>query len=77
MYDVTVQKFAGLDDLDQVMRNVPDLNKILPFGLTIVLPDTEDTLARLFDSNRSYFSTGEPDEVPPGSYGESYNKDYN
>ena len=77
MYDVCVQKFAGLDDLDQVMRNVTDLNKILPFGLTITLPDTEDTLARLFDSNRTYFVTGQPDEVPLGGYGKSYNKDYN
>lgn len=77
MYDVCVQKFAGLDDLDQVMRNVPNLNKILPFGLSITLPDTEDTLARFFDSNRTFFVTGQPEEVPFGSYGDSYNKDYN
>ena len=77
MYDVCVQKFAGLDDLDQVMRYVSDLNKILPFGQEMTLPNTDDTLARFFDSNKAYFVTGQPDEVPLGGYGEAYNKDYN
>jgi hypothetical protein len=71
-YDVTVQKFGGLDDIDEVMRQIPDLNNIIPLGTNMVFSDTEDVLARRFDSNRTLFSTGMP--IPPK--GRAYSNDY-
>ena len=76
-YDITVQKFGGLDSIDEVMRQIPDLNATIPFGTDMVFSDTNDVLARRFDSNRTKFSTGMP--IPPvsGAYSDDYSDDYN
>ena len=76
-YDICVQNFGGLDDVDEVMRQVPDLNNVSPLGTAFTLSDTEDELARQFDVNNIRFATGMP--IPPtsGSYNKDYSDDYN
>jgi len=71
IYDVTVQKFGSLDDLDQVMRAAPSINSNLPFRTLLVLNDTEDELAKRFNGNNVYIATGAKSyEVPRGiTYG--------
>lgn len=76
-YDICVQNFGGLDDVDEVMRQVPDINGISPLGTVFTLSDTDDELARQFDVNRVRFATGMP--IPPvgGAYNKDYSNDYN
>ena len=71
-YDIAVQKFGSLDDIDEVMRQIPDLNAVIPFGTDMVFSYTNDELARQFDSNEERFSTGMP--IPPT--GRAYSNDY-
>ena len=58
MYDVTVQSYGSIDDLDLVMRDTPDLNATIPFETEFTLADTEDELARQFFVGNIKFSTG-------------------
>ncbi len=76
-YDICVQNFGGLDDVDEVMRQIPDINGISPLGTLFTLSDTDDELARQFDVNTIRFATGMP--IPPtdGAYNNDYSNDYN
>lgn len=68
IYDICVQKFGGLDDIDEVMRVTPDLNGSLPTNTTMTLSDSTDELANRFDVNAAYFATGpaEAEEIEGG-----------
>jgi hypothetical protein len=76
-YDICVQNFGGLDDVDEVMRQVLDLNDVSPLGTEFTLSNTDDELARQFDVNNIRFATGMP--IPPtsGAYNKDYSDDYN
>jgi len=58
MYDICVQEFGGLDDLDEIIRASPDLNQSLPVGYEMSLSDTEDELPRRFLANNVRIATG-------------------
>jgi hypothetical protein len=80
IYDVTVQKFGSLDDMDKVIRQVGDMNSVLPFGMAMSLDNTEDVVARKFDFDGSKFSTGaellDTPEDTPGAYSIAYSIAY-
>ena len=77
IYDISVQKFGGLDSIDEVMRQYPDINQSAPFGTDMALSYTDDELARQFDFNKTFFATGlPPDAFTTKSYSSDYSKDY-
>jgi len=74
MYDVTVQSFGSIDDLDLVMRDTPDLNEAIPFSTDFVLADTDDELARQFFAGNTKFATG--DSILARAYSNDYGSAY-
>ena len=72
MYDITIQKFGDLNDMDQVIRQIPDLNTSVPFGTTLVLNDTQDDLGRRFDANKTLIATGDAGRPEVSSGGFQY-----
>ena len=76
IYDICVQKFGGLDDIDELMRISPDLNDALPVNTEMVLSDTEDELAKRFDVNNTYFATGLAFDEPDLCLGFNYTFNY-
>jgi len=65
-YDVTIQKFGGIDDIGKVLGALPsgyDINEPIPFGTGMELVETDDSLARRFDANDVKFATS-PSAIP-------------
>ena len=65
-FDVTIQAYGGLDDLSEVLRELPDtfdINSAIPFNTAINLVDTQDSLARRFRASGVKIATTE-EEVP-------------
>lgn len=58
MYDVTVQSYGSIDDLDLVMRDTPDLNASIPFETAFILEETDDELGRQLFAGGIKFATG-------------------
>ena len=77
VYDVTVQKFGGLDDIDELMRSVEDINYAIPFGTDLTLEDTDDALALNFDVNKIHFATGDEGPDPVDDDCEAFNYLFN
>lgn len=65
VYDLAVQQFGGLNNLDKVMRQMPDLNAPAPFGTEMVFLGTENNLAKRFEANGTVFATGDTSEIAP------------
>jgi hypothetical protein len=64
-YDLAVQQFGTLNNLDKVMRQVPDLNEVVPFGSALVFDNTNNNLVRRFESLGVKFATGATSEIAP------------
>ena len=65
MYDITAQKFGALNNIDKVMRQMPDINEPSDIGVDMLFDDTTDNLAVKFDANRRFFATGNKSEIAP------------
>ncbi len=64
-YDLAVQKFGTLNNLDKIMRQVPDLNEVVPYGTFLTLDNTANNLVRRFESLDLKFSTGIDSPLAP------------
>ena len=64
-YDLAVQKFGTLNNLDKIMRQVPNLNEAVPYATELVLSNTNNILARRFESLDLKFSTGIDSPLAP------------
>lgn len=64
-YDLAVQKFGTLNNLDKIMRQIPDLNEVVPYGTTLILDNTNNNLARRFESLDLRFATGVDSPLAP------------
>ena len=65
IYDLAVQQFGVLNNLDKVMRQMPDLNEPAPFETEMAFDGTENNLAILFEANGTKFATGNQSELVP------------
>ena len=78
IYDIAIQQFGGVDDIDEAIRQFPDLNNSAPFATAMSFSDTDDELARRFDFNDTLIATGiPPDAFDTSSYSNDYSSDYN
>jgi len=65
MYDLAVQQFGVLNNLDKVMRQMPDLNEPAPFETEMTFDGTSNNLAVRFEANAIKFATGDQSELVP------------
>lgn len=64
-YDLAVQLFGNLNDLDKVLRQIPDLNGVTSFGYEMVFDNTENNIANRFGANNTLIASGINSEIAP------------
>lgn len=64
-YDVAVQQFGTLNNIDKVLRQMPDINAVAPFGYDMTFANTNNNLALRFNATNRRFATGVDSEIAP------------
>ena len=64
-YDLAIQLFGNLNDLDKVLRQVADLNGVTEFGYEMVFDETTNNLADRFGANKTLIASGKESEIAP------------
>ena len=64
-YDLAIQLFGNLNDLDKVLRQVADLNGVTTFGEEMVFDETTNNLADRFGANKTRIACGIVSEIAP------------
>lgn len=62
-YDLAVQLFGTINDLDKVLRQVEDLNGVTEFGQEMVFDNTDNNLADRFGANNVLIASGNESEI--------------
>jgi len=62
-YDIAIEQYGTLNNMDQIMRQVPDLNQPVPFGTVLTINKTENNVALRFITNDIRVSTGDKSEI--------------
>ena len=65
IYDIAVQMFGSLNNIDKVLRQVPDVNDVAPTNSVLQFDVTTNNLALRFDANESKFATGVQSPIAP------------
>ena len=65
VYDIAIQQFGTLDNLDKVLRQLPDVNGVAPTNTDLVFDNTTNNLALRFEVNESRFATGDESPIAP------------
>jgi hypothetical protein len=78
-YDLAIQEFGTLNNLDKILRQVPDLNDVSPFGTELELEATENNLAVRFQATGAKFATGVDSPIAPifDIFGDTFDDTFN
>lgn len=64
-FDLSLQMFGTLNNLDKVLRQVNDLNGVTDFGDTMVFDNSTNNLADRFGANKTLIASGNTSEIAP------------
>jgi len=65
VFDITIQMFGTLNNMDKVLRQVPDINGIAPVNYDMIFDNTTNNLAIKFEVNNDRFATGDESPISP------------
>ena len=65
VFDIAVQMFGSLNNMDKVLRQVPDVNTVAPVNSDLVFETTTNNLALRFEANGDKFATGDQSPIAP------------
>ena len=66
VYDVAVEQFGTLNNIDKVIRQVSGfINGVIPFDTELTLDATDNNLAIQFEVNNKRFATGATSDIAP------------
>ena len=65
VYDIALQMFGSLNNMDKVLRQVPDVNGVAPTNFDMEFDDPVNNLAISFEVNNDRFATGDQSPIAP------------